>query len=432
MHYDAVLFDLDGTLTDSGPGIFHSIRYAIEKLGLEDLEEPVLRQFVGPPLRDSFMKFFHMDSDRAEEAIAVYREDFATQGLFINRVYTGLPNLLRRLKAQGVYVALATSKPSVFARRILEHFGLLGLFDTVIGVPLEARDADKADIIRAALPARFHRAVMVGDRHYDVAGAKANHIDAIGVLYGYGSRAELMEAGADVIVEDVAALYQLLCGSAPQPQGLFVTIEGLDGSGKTTQLTLLAEHLYQAGWDVLCTHEPGGCPLADKMRALLLDVGSHGLTAEAEALLFAAARAQHVRETIAPALARGQVVLSDRFVDSSVAYQGGGRGLGVAPVQRINEMALGACVPDVTILFMVDAQTALLRRGSATKLDRMERAGEAFFQRVYDTFVSIARAEPDRVHCVDASQSVPEVTEAVFTIADQAVRAHLAGQGPRT
>ena len=425
MHYDAVLFDLDGTLTDSAPGIFHSVQYTIEKLGLKPLDEATMRQFVGPPLHNSFMQHFSMDADQAAHAMTVYREDFADRGLFINSVYVGIPNLLRRLKAQGVYLALATSKPTVYARRILEHFGLLELFDATVGTSLETQHHDKADLIRAALPARYQRAAMVGDRRFDMEAAKANHIDAIGVAFGYGSVRELSEAGADVIVERVRDLYQLLCGNVPQPQGLFISMEGIDKSGKSTQMPLLAEHLTQCGWEVVSTREPGGCALSEKIRTLLLDEGNAGMTAETEALLYAAARAQHVREVIAPALARGQIVLSDRFVDSSIAYQGGGRGLGVSKIRQINEMAVDAFWPDLTLLFLVDIQISLLRRQNATRLDRRERSGEAFFQRVYDSFVLMARQEPDRIRCVDASQSVEAVAEEVFALVDKALHAHL-------
>jgi dTMP kinase len=155
------------------------------------------------------------------------------------------------------------------------------------------------------------------------------------------------------------------------------------------------------------------------------------MTPEAEAYLFAASRAQHVRSVIAPALAQGRIVLSDRFVDSSVAYQGGGRELGFERIQRLNEMAVGACVPDLVMLLMVDLKTALLRRESATRLDRIERAGEVFFQRVYNAFLMLAKAEPDRVHCVDASQPGEGVKERLFQLADAALRAHINGCAAR-
>ncbi|MDR0397012.1 MAG: dTMP kinase [Oscillospiraceae bacterium] len=424
--YDAILFDLDGTLTDSYPGVTGSVIAAIEGMGLDQPDVKTLRTFIGPPLSESFKRVYtHLTSEQVEHCIALYRDDFTVNGIYNNRVYTGIPHLLRRLKSTGAALIVATSKPTVYARRVLEYFGLLEMFDAVVGVELDEREHDKADIVRAALPARYRRAAMVGDRHYDMRAAKANHIDAIGVLYGYGDRPELIGSGADAVAEDVSALSRALCGGEVSSEGLFITLEGLDGSGKTTQMPMLAERLERMGFEVVATREPGGLPLTERIRDLLKDTENSSMTAEAEAYLFAASRAQHVRELIAPALARGAVVISDRFVDSSVAYQGGGRELGVGRVQRINEMAVGACVPDLTLLFLMDPAESLLRRGSATRLDRLERAGEAFFTRVYDAFVAIGREEPDRVKFIDASQSVEEVTRDALRLTEAALRAHL-------
>ncbi|MDR1569085.1 MAG: dTMP kinase [Oscillospiraceae bacterium] len=429
--YDTVLFDLDGTITDSGPGIAQSVRHVIDTFGLEPLDDAELQKFFGPSLHESFSRHLRLEESDIERAITVYRDEFSSRGILNNRVYKGLPNLLTLLKSQGASIILATAKPTAYARRILVNFGLIGLFDSIVGVPLDARDHDKADIVRQALPARYRRAVLVGDRHYDVRAAKANNIDSIGVTYGYGSEQEIISAGADFIARDVPALTRLLCGDAPPPQGLFITMEGLDAAGKTTQVPLLKDHLERMGWDVLDTREPGGCALSERIRELLADPDNRDMTPEAEAYLFAASRAQHVRSVIAPALAQGRIVLSDRFVDSSVAYQGGGRELGFERIQRLNEMAVGACVPDLVMLLMVDLKTALLRRESATRLDRIERAGEVFFQRVYNAFLMLAKAEPDRVHCVDASQPVEVVKERLFQLADAALRAHINGCATR-
>ncbi|MDR1599901.1 MAG: dTMP kinase [Oscillospiraceae bacterium] len=428
--YDVILFDLDGTLTDSYPGVTGSVRAAIDGMGLDPPDPATLRAFMGPPLSESFKRVYgHLTQEQVDHCIALYREDFTANGIYNNRVYTGIPHLLRRLRSMDVALIVATSKPTVFARRVLEHFGLLEMFDAVIGVELDEREHDKADIVRAALPARYRRAAMVGDRHYDMRAAKANNIDAIGALYGYGGRAELVGSGADAIAEDVSALGRALCGFDAPAEGLFITLEGLDGSGKTTQMPMLAERLERMGFEVVTTREPGGLPLTERIRDLLKDTANTSMTAEAEAYLFAASRAQHVRELIAPALARGAVVISDRFTDSSVAYQGGGRELGLRRVQRINEMAVGACVPDLTLLFLMDPAASLLRRGSATRLDRLERAGEAFFTRVYDAFVAIGREEPDRVKFIDASQTVEDVTRDALGFAEAAVRAYL-GSAP--
>ncbi|MDR2656765.1 MAG: dTMP kinase [Oscillospiraceae bacterium] len=426
LRYDVILFDLDGTLTDSYPGVTGSVKAAIGGMGLDQPDVEALRSFMGPPLSESFKRVYgQLTQEEVDHCIALYRDDFTVNGIYNNRVYTGIPHLLRRLKAMDVACVVATSKPTVYARRVLEYFGLLEMFDAVIGVELDEREHDKADVVRAALPAHYRRAAMVGDRHYDMRAAKANNIDAIGVLYGYGDRAELIETGADAIAEDVPALARMLCGDSAASEGLFITVEGLDGAGKTTQMPLLTKRLERMGFEVVTTREPGGTPLSELISSMLKDTASTGMAAETEAYLFAASRAQNVREVIAPALARGAVVISDRFVDSSVAYQGGGRELGLRKVQQINEMAVGVCIPDLTLLLMVDLQTALLRRGSATRLDRIERAGEAFFTRVYDAFVQIGREEPDRVKFVDASADVKSVTQEVQSLAETALRAHL-------
>lgn len=418
--YDAVLFDLDGTLSDSYPGIAGSLRYVEKTLGLDPQSDDVLRRCMGPSLHESFTKHFGLDEDMIDNAIAAYREDFAVNGMYNNAIYKGIPNLIRSLKSLGVTVVLATSKPTVFARRILERFALLDLFDSVIGTSLDDRAHDKADVIRQAIPRNARRCVMVGDRLYDINGARANNIESIGVLYGYGSEAELVGAGADAVARDVDELTKILTGGEPAPQGFFITLEGVDGSGKSTVSLYLKEYLEQAGWDVLMTREPGGSPLGEKIRAILLD--GDEMSAETEAYLFAASRAQHVKNVIAPALAQGRVVLCDRFVDSSVAYQGAGRLLGMDKVRKINEMAVAACLPDLVILLMVDLNTALLRRGSSTRLDRIESAGEAFFSRVYDGFMTIAQEEPDRIHIVDASRSIEDVSRSVQELAGRLIK----------
>ena len=428
--YDAILFDLDGTITDSEAGIANSIRHVIRQMGLPEIEEEKLRQFMGPPLNESFSRHFGLADEKLEHAIALYREEFSVKGIYDNRVYTGIPNLLARLKRDGAAVVLATHKPTVYARKILEYFGLAGLFDSVVGVPLDAKPHDKADIVRQALPARFKRAVMIGDRQYDMKAAKANNIDAIGVLYGYGSESELLDSGADRIVRTVGDLGEMLLpADAPTPAGLFITVEGIDGAGKSTQVPLLKARLNQMGWDVVATREPGGEPIAEKIRAILKEGGGendvNAITPEAEAYLFAASRAQHVRRVIMPALAQGSIVISDRFVDSNIAYQGAGRELGMSQIKRLNELAVDACVPDLVMLLMVDLETALLRRGSATRLDRIERSGESFFRRVHGAFIELARSEPERVHIIDASGPIEKVTGHMLSLAEKLVIKHL-------
>ena len=198
--YDAVLFDLDGTLTESAPGIMRSAGYAARKLGYVDFDPQVLRWFIGPPLFESFQKIFGMDEAQALKAVELYREDFDAVGWSVNAVYEGIPMLLRALKRAGIKVCLATAKPMVFAERILRHFGLWRFFDVAIGITLEDHHADKAKLVRAATPAGCERPVMIGDRFYDVNGAKEVGLPCVGVLYGFGDANELSEAGACQLV----------------------------------------------------------------------------------------------------------------------------------------------------------------------------------------------------------------------------------------
>ena len=215
MKYEYVLFDLDGTLTDPEEGITESIRYALSSFGIEENDRAKLRLFIGPPLKNSFKEFYGMGDDQAELAIAAYRERFADKGLYENVVYAGVEKLLASLKEAGVCVALATSKPTVYALRILEHFGLDGYFDFALGSELDGTRTAKADVV-AEVVAHFAETdltkfVMVGDRSHDMVGAQSNGIDSIGVLYGYGSCEELANNGATYIVESVDGLSRLLC-----------------------------------------------------------------------------------------------------------------------------------------------------------------------------------------------------------------------------
>ena len=210
MAWDTILFDLDGTLTDSGPGIINGVEYTVEQMGLPRHERSFYRRFIGPPLQWSFQNFLGLDEGPAQEGVRVYRDYYNRQGIWENAVYPGIPELLGELQAAGRTLAVATSKPESMALRVLEHYGLLPYFACVAGAPMdEARDR-KAESIRRCLDQCGGQAVMVGDRSYDVRGAHENHIAAIGVLYGYGSRAEFEEAGADAVAADVPALRQLL------------------------------------------------------------------------------------------------------------------------------------------------------------------------------------------------------------------------------
>lgn len=203
--YDYFLFDLDGTLTDPGLGITNSVAYALEKYHITVEDRRELYPFIGPPLRHSFSEFYGFDEEKTKEAVAFYREYFSEKGLFENEVYEGIPEVLSQLKQAGKKLLVATSKPEEFTNRILEHFGLAEYFDFVAGATMDETRNEKADIIAYALEqisdADKSKIVMVGDRKFDILGARENGIDSIGVLYGYGSRAELEEAQATHIVE---------------------------------------------------------------------------------------------------------------------------------------------------------------------------------------------------------------------------------------
>jgi dTMP kinase len=196
-------------------------------------------------------------------------------------------------------------------------------------------------------------------------------------------------------------------------KGLFVTLEGPDGAGKSTQRRLLAAALRKAGHKVVETREPGGSPLAEVIRALVLDPKHHGLTDRAELLLFEAARAQHVADTILPALKVGAVVLCDRFSDSTLAYQGAGRALKRADVEWLNRFATAGLAPDLTLVFDLGSAEGLRRakrlKGSA---DRMEQADLAFHRRVRAAFLALARSAPRRVKRLAVDGKTPEAVAA--------------------
>lgn len=196
--FDIVLFDLDGTLTESGIGITRSVAYALRKHGIEETDQKKLDRFVGPPLIGAFMQFYGFSHEQAVQAVEDYREYYAVTGIFENRVYDGVESLLQQLRAAGKRCILATSKPEYYARQILEHFGLSVWFDGIFGATMDEKRTGKAEVIAHALQKNglSGRAVMVGDREHDILGAKANGLSSIGVLYGYGSREELETAGA--------------------------------------------------------------------------------------------------------------------------------------------------------------------------------------------------------------------------------------------
>lgn len=202
---DSVLFDLDGTLTDPFEGITNSVAYALNKFGIDVSDRRSLTPFIGPPLRESFSVFYGFSKKDAEKAVSYYREYYAETGIFENTVYDGIKDVLAELKARGKKLVVATSKPEIFAKRILEHFSL-GYFDFVAGATLDSARVTKSDVISYALREGGindrSRTVMVGDRKHDVYGAKQNGIRCIGVLYGYGNKEELIQAGADYLIAE--------------------------------------------------------------------------------------------------------------------------------------------------------------------------------------------------------------------------------------
>lgn len=212
--YDVILFDLDGTLTDPGEGITNSVAHALKRLGIPVPERRALYKFIGPPLYASFMDFYGLDRQKALEAVEFYREYYRDRGIWENKVYAGIPELLAKLKGAGKRLLVATSKPENFALQILEHFDLRQYFDRVAGSTLDSSRVEKADVIRYALEqegiAPGPSVVMVGDREHDVLGARKAGLDCIGVLFGYGDAPELQKAGAARIAATVEELAGLL------------------------------------------------------------------------------------------------------------------------------------------------------------------------------------------------------------------------------
>ncbi len=209
-----ILFDLDGTLTDPKIGITTSVAYALEHLGIKTDNLDDLCRFIGPPLIDTFRDDYNLSPEDVKYAIAKYRERFSVKGLYENMLYDGIKELLMQLAQRGDKIILATSKPTIYAKKILEHFDIAQYFTFVSGSELDGSRDDKGEVIAYALEQNnvtdISQLVMVGDRKYDVIGAKQHGIKTIAVLYGYGDIQELTDAGADVIVETVKELETIL------------------------------------------------------------------------------------------------------------------------------------------------------------------------------------------------------------------------------
>ena len=213
-NFEYILFDLDGTITDSAKGITDSVKYALQKAGEEIPPYETLCRFIGPPLKTGFGEFCGMSDEAADMAVEYYREYYRVKGVLDCEVYPGIPKLLERLQSAGKKAVLATSKPEKFAKIILEHFGLSKYFYFIGGASLDDTRSEKYQVIEYVINTCGIKdktaAVMVGDRFHDIEGARINGIASVGVLYGFGSRHELENAGADAFAESVSALESIL------------------------------------------------------------------------------------------------------------------------------------------------------------------------------------------------------------------------------
>lgn len=215
--YNTVMFDLDGTLIDSGEGITNSVMYSLAKFNITVSDRSELYKFIGPPLQYSFETFFGFSEEKAQQAVKYYREYYREKGVFQNTVYDGVEELLKTLNSCGKSIVLATSKPEEFAKKILENLGFAEYFKCIAGADLGGARAEKKEVMLYAVeccgnPDRSE-IVMIGDRRFDIAASDELGIDSIGVLYGYGTYDELKNAGAVYIVEKAEDIAELICGS---------------------------------------------------------------------------------------------------------------------------------------------------------------------------------------------------------------------------
>ena len=204
--YKAILFDLDGTLTESGEGITKSVQYALEKMGYPEMDLEKLRVFVGPPLLEQFMKYAGMNEEEGRQAVVYYRERYSTIGIFENRVYPGVEKMLEELRRKGYLLAVASSKPEYFVTKVLDHFELTGYFDEIVGSEMNGSRTGKAEVIeetlrRLQLADHREQVIMIGDKEHDVFGARQCGLECIAVSYGYGTMEELTKADPLKIVD---------------------------------------------------------------------------------------------------------------------------------------------------------------------------------------------------------------------------------------
>lgn len=218
--FDYCLFDLDGTLTDPREGITRSVQYALRYFGIEEPDLKKLEPFIGPPLKASFKEFYGLNEQQARKAIDVYRERFAPIGVLENKIFPGTEGLLKKAKDKGCRLAVASSKPCVFVKQILKHFGIDGYFDVIVGSELDGTRDAKEEVVEEALrqlgildmeqDKRRERCAMIGDRKFDIYGAKAHGLTGVGVRFGFAGEGELEEAGADYIAENMEELADFL------------------------------------------------------------------------------------------------------------------------------------------------------------------------------------------------------------------------------
>lgn len=212
--YDVILFDLDGTLTDSGSGITNSVAYSLRKYGIEVTDRTELYKFIGPPLKESFEKYYGFSAEEAAKAVGYYREYYVDKGLFENAVYEGIEELLQAIQDSGKIAIVATSKPEIFARRILEHFHIAKYFIYIVGANMDETRTKKEEVISYVLQncniPEHSKVLMIGDREHDILGAKKAGLDSLGVLFGYGDYEELKNAGATYIAESVKDIYPVI------------------------------------------------------------------------------------------------------------------------------------------------------------------------------------------------------------------------------
>ena len=213
-----IFFDLDGTLTDSAEGITNSVAYVLKHYGISVEDKSTLNVFVGPPLVESFMKYYGFDREQARASVGIYREYFEDKGMFENAVYPGIPELLGSLKKDGYKLYVATSKPEQYSVKIIEHFGLAEYFEMVGGADMNETRVHKGDVIRYVMEScgftDSSEIVMVGDRSYDILGGHAEGLKVIGVLYGYGDLKELSQAGADALATTPQEVVELVLATS--------------------------------------------------------------------------------------------------------------------------------------------------------------------------------------------------------------------------